>query len=65
MGFLDAFLFWGGIVLFALLLLGILIDIVVLVLEIWDSRREREECDKRMVELTDSLADSILEGRGK
>ena len=65
MGFLDAFLFWGGIVLFALLLLGILIDIVALVLEIRGYRREREECDKRMVELTDSLADSILEGSGK
>lgn len=66
MGFLDAFLGWGGIVLFALLLLGILIDdIVVLALENWAHRREREECNKKMVELADSLADSIPEGRGK
>lgn len=60
---LDAFLFWGSIVLLNLLLVGVLVDTVALVLEVRASRRKSDELDKQLVKATDDLIDAIMGGR--
>jgi hypothetical protein len=59
---LDAFLFWGSIVLFNLLLVGVLVDTVALALEIRANRRKSDELDKKLVKATDDLIDAIMGG---
>lgn len=59
---LDAFLFWGSLVLFNLLLVGVLVDTVALALEIRASRRKSDELDKKLVKATDDLIDAITGG---
>lgn len=62
---MDAFLFWGSIVLFNLLLVGILVDTVALALEIRANRRKSDELDKQLVKATDDLIDAIMGGGGR
>lgn len=62
---LDAFLFWGSIVLFNLLLVGVLVDTVALALEIRANRRKSDELDKELVKATDDLIDAITGGGGR
>lgn len=59
---LDAFLFWGSIVLFNLLLVGVLVDTVALALEVRANRRKSDELDKQLVKATDDLIDAIMGG---
>lgn len=61
---LDAFLFWGSIVLFNLLFVGVLVDTVALALEIRANRRKSDELDKQLVKATDDLIDAIMGGGG-
>lgn len=62
---LDAFLFWGGIVLFSLLLVGVWVDAIALALEIRANRRKGDEPDKKLVKATDDLVGAATGGGGR